>query len=138
MGCVGTGKVYHLETSQKAHKAKGNQAGGSKTSREDEFFWRSSKTKSDWFCGAGEGVRMATSSITSGAWLGVMLWSFTEAEEQVRGGVEFSLMRVLPAPDPLNNTSLSVIGNSHKYYGRALWSHPSFLCRAKGPARDCP
>lgn len=81
---------------------------------------------------------MATSSFTSGAWLDVMSWSFTEAKEQVRGGVEFSLMRVLPAPDPLNNTSLSVIGNSHKYYGRALLSHPSFLCHAKGPARDCP
>lgn len=61
-----------------------------------------------------------------------MSLSFTEAEEQVRGGAEFSWLHIQPAPDPLNSTSSLVT------CGSALSSHPLFLCHVKGPARDCP
>lgn len=55
MGCMGTGKGYCLETSQKAHKTKGNQAGGSKTARGKTGFLEIFQDKIDWFCrGGGE------------------------------------------------------------------------------------
>lgn len=66
-----------------------------------------------------------------------MSLSLTEAVEQVRAVSEFSLVRVQPVLDALNNTLLLVVYNHCKYYRNASSSCCAFfLCYLKGLAGD--